>query len=240
MRYTESNKLRTMNISIRSVTGEFILEVDPSDTIAQVKQKIQEKRFSVALDQIQLLHGEKILEDEKTILDYGIQREEQLNLFLKLSNQILIKTSTGQTLNIEVDHNNTIEHVKKLIEKLNGTPTEKQRLKLDGKKIEDNLSLNHYSIDRDSKITMVVKEHTSPMTIRVKNYSQTFFFEVHPTDTVMSIKKKISAHQGVETDIQRIVYKGKELADNATMADHDIQHDTCLWLLLDLNKVPTY
>jgi hypothetical protein len=62
-----------MNISIRSVTGEFILEVDPSDTIAQVKQKIQEKRISAALDRIRLLHGEKILEDKKTILDYGIQ-----------------------------------------------------------------------------------------------------------------------------------------------------------------------
>lgn len=240
MRYKESNKLRTMNIIIRSVTDEFILEVDPSDTIAQVKQKIQEKRISAALDRIRLLHGEKILEDKKTILDYGIQPGEVLNLILKLSNQILIKTANGQTLNIEADHNNTIEHVKNLIEKLNGTPAEKQRLELDGKIMEDNLSLNDYNIDKDSKITMVVKEHTGPMTIRVKNYSQTFFFEVHPTDTVMSIKKKISANQSVETDIQRIVYKGKELADNATMADHDIQHDTCLWLLMDLNKVPTY
>lgn len=226
-----------MNIRIRNIIDEIVLEVDPSDTIEQVKQKIKEKRFDVPLDQIRLLYGGKLLKDDKTLLECDINGEEILDLILKLSNQIYVKTPSGQALTIEVDHNNTIENIKTIIEKLEGTLAAKQRLELDGKIMEDKLSLNDYNIDKDSIITMAVNNDTASFTIRVKNYSQTFFLEMHPTDTVLDIKKKIFKSQDVETDVQRIILKGKDLSNDATMADHNIQHDDLLWLMLDLSKV---
>ena len=58
-------------------------EVDPSETIANLKKKIRDKNGYPwpALEQRLVFHG-KILEDERTVNDYSIQNNSTLNLVL--------------------------------------------------------------------------------------------------------------------------------------------------------------
>ena len=56
-------------------------EVDPSETIANLKKKIRDKKGFPALEQRLVFHG-KILEDQRTINDYSIQNNSTLNLVL--------------------------------------------------------------------------------------------------------------------------------------------------------------
>ena len=58
----------------------IILEVDPRDTIANLKKKIKDKKGSPADEQHHLvLLGEK-LEDYRTVSDYSIQNNSGLNI----------------------------------------------------------------------------------------------------------------------------------------------------------------
>merc|ERR1739838_456742 len=102
-----------MQIFVKTLTGKTItLEVEPSDSIENVKAKIQDK------------------EDGRTLSDYNIQKESTPHLVLRLRGgmQIFVKTLTGKTITLEVEPSDSIENVKAKIQDKEGIPPDQQRL----------------------------------------------------------------------------------------------------------------
>jgi len=71
-------------IFVKTLTGKTItMDLEDSDSISTIKQKIQDKE-GIPADQQRLVFNGKQLEDDKTVGDYNIQAEANIHLVLRL------------------------------------------------------------------------------------------------------------------------------------------------------------
>lgn len=71
--------------------------------------------------------------------------------------QVFFKTLTGKTLTLDLDPNESVENVKKIIHEKEGIPPDQQRLVFSGKQLDDGKLLSDYDVKSESTVHLVLR-----------------------------------------------------------------------------------
>ena len=63
---------------------------------------------------------------------------------------------------------------------------------------------------------------------------KTIVLKVEPSDTILSVKKKIQAKEGIPPELQGIIHGGKPIRDDKMLSDYNIQTNSLIHLVFRL------
>ncbi|KAL5722886.1 hypothetical protein ACHQM5_006346 [Ranunculus cassubicifolius] len=148
-----------MQIFVRTLEGRTrVVNVLRSDSVASLKEKIEVKE-RIPKDLQNLVFGGKLLESNRSLEEYGIEKESTLHLGLALSQFIVevpvyVRTWSGRVLTFKMPLSNTIDSLKAMIEEMERIPKTQQRLMFGGKLLRDKRSLNYYGIAQGCTLSL--------------------------------------------------------------------------------------
>jgi ubiquitin C len=128
-------------VCVRMSGKNITLEVQGSDTVGAVKEKIRDLE-GISLEEYRVLFRGKVLEDDKILADCNIVWEATLDVIgMNEKMQIFVKTLNGKTITVDVEKSNTVEEFKQKIESREGIPPDQQRLIFCGLDLKNSITL---------------------------------------------------------------------------------------------------
>ena len=238
-----------MKIFIKNLNGKTIIfEVKPNETINCLKQMIQDYE-GILVDQQRLIFEGKYLENERSLNHYNVQNESTIYLNLELqgggysfiTRNIIIKTYDQQTIKVNVNSEDKIRNLKKVIQHETGIPYFNQCLIFKGQILNDDLYVLSYNISNNSILYLYLKsiytlfvdpcqvfDH-SPIQINIKETSgYTFNLNINPNEPIRTVKLMIQEKGLASLDHQKLLFNGVELQDDVLIDFYNITNNDTL------------
>ncbi|KAM3354206.1 hypothetical protein ACQJBY_025078 [Aegilops geniculata] len=217
------------------------LELTGSDTIFDVKDKIQDKEGIPARKQ-RLIFGSKLLVGSCTLKDYNIVEESTLTLELvPRGMHVFVRTLVNTIMKFEVGREDSIYNVKAKIFDETCIPPGRQCLIFAGKALEDGCTLADYNMYNGSILYLVVrfpKCQGGRMHVMVRTLTDKIMAtEVEGEDSIYSVKVKVFNETGVPPGRQHLIFAGNVMEDSRTLADYDVHNESTIYLVFRLIRI---
>ena len=220
-----------ISLLVKTLNGENIpFEFQLCDLVKDVKKKIKEKEGIPSEQNILILYNGIKLENENILSDYNIQKGSILELTQGI--KILIKKKfIGKIITLEVMSSDTIENIKKLIEEKEEVSIENQILYLDKKELDNKNTLAYYNIKNEMSLELMWFFQLFVKTLTGKTIT---LDGLNLLNTIGYIKEKIQDKEGIPPELQRLIFNGKQMEDNKTLFDYNIQKSSTISLVMRL------
>ena len=212
--------------------------MEPSDTIKNVKLKIQDKE-GIPPSQQHLIFRRQELKDHQTLDEYKVTDKSSVHLRLEDElDRILINVefSTGRKIFINASPKDDFESVRKMIYDREGIPVDKQRLSFAGKEVvDDHLPLSEYDNQIELSLQLDVKQQKNEFLLQVKTRSGKTNIKIEAVsgDTIQDVKKKITEEIGIPPNHQLLMFNSKEIEDERrSLESYDINSDSIIELVI--------
>ncbi|KAL9697364.1 hypothetical protein quinque_000805 [Culex quinquefasciatus] len=219
-----------MHIIIKSLATKcgkhFTLQVEPSNTVQDVKVMIQQKA-GCPTEQQCLIADSKVMEDGRTLADYSVQDKGTIHVAQQPggpctdcnpSMEIFVKTLTGKTIALRLRSFNSVGDVKIMVQEKEGFPPNQQRLIFDCQLLEDGRTLSGYNVKHGDIMLLLLQSGGS---CDVCNPNMEIF--------VKSLTGKT-----MTMPVRRFNTAEEQLDDERTLADYCIQNKDTIHLLIRL------
>ncbi|KAJ5078112.1 polyubiquitin-c [Anaeramoeba ignava] len=225
-----------MKILIKTLNEEktMSLQVGKTESIMEIKVKIEEKKAIPYQDQILIFEGKK-LKDETTLDYYKIHKESTVYLInrlkadVSLPGTIFVNSLDLKPVKCEIGPNQSVKDLKSQLKAKLGIPTKYQILIFEGKTLQNESSLIDCQIKKESTIYLINKlKNFQPLKFPIfikPESNRIVVLDVEPTETVENLKSKISSTLKMQVDEIKLLYKGKKLENWKTLFDYSIQKD---------------
>ena len=142
----------------------------------------------------------------------------------------IIDLTGHNTITLDVETSNTIDNIKAKVQEQTGMPADQQRLYFEGWQLAGDRTLSDYNILKESFVCLI--QEITIFATMVSGKSITLVLVVEVNQVIEEIKEKIQDQEEIPAEQQQLIFEGKQLADDRTLSDYNIEHNSTLNLVL--------